>query len=282
MDYIDRAIIDSVGVTPGYTGHYRVGGMKITLDGSPQGRTAWRSTPYLLAPDGQAADYAGYPSIPDETLLASLFDEAFRKDWPVHVHANGDAAIDQLVRAQAPAFAQYGADPFRVTLIHGQFIRADQLDSLVKYRIFPSLFPMHTFYWGDWYGQIVGPEQAQRISPMASAIRLGMTPTSHTDAPVALPNLMQVMWATVNRTSRSGAVIGPDERISPTDALKSITLWGAREHKEERTKGSIEVGKLADLVILSDNPLTIEPAKINTIQVLETIKEGNTVWKRAP
>ena len=120
------------------------------------------------------------------------------------------------------------------------------------------------------------------ISPMASAIRLGMTPTSHSDAPVALPNLLQVMWATVNRTSRSGAVIGLDERISPADALKTITLWGAREHKEERTKGSIEVGKLADLVILSDNPLTIEPTSINTIQVLETIKEGVSVWRRAP
>jgi predicted amidohydrolase YtcJ len=139
---------------------------------------------------------------------------------------------------------------------------------------------MHTFYWGDWYDKIIGPELAAQISPMHSAIALGMTPTSHTDAPVALPNLMQVMWATVNRTTRSGKVQGPDERITPIEALKAITLWGAYEHFEEKTKGSIEAGKLADLVILSDNPLTIDPMKINTIQVLQTIKEGKTVYTR--
>jgi hypothetical protein len=107
-----------------------------------------------------------------------------------------------------------------------------------------------------------------------------MIATSHTDAPVALPNLMQVMWATVNRTSRSGKVMGPDERLTPVEALKAITAWGAYQHFEEKTKGSLEVGKLADMVILSDNPLTIEPARINTIQVLETIKDGHTVFAR--
>ena len=97
---------------------------------------------------------------------------------------------------------------------------------------------------------------------------------------MALPNLMQVMWATVNRVSRSGKVMGPDERLTPEEALKTITLWGAWEHFEEKTKGSIEPGKLADLVILSDNPLTLDPMKINTIEVLETIKEDETVYKR--
>jgi hypothetical protein len=141
---------------------------------------------------------------------------------------------------------------------------------------------MHTFYWGDWYDQIIGPGLAQQISPMRSVLDAGMIATSHTDAPVALPNLMQVMWATVNRTSRSGKVMGPDERLTPDEALKSITLWGAYQHFEETTKGSLEPGKLADMVILSDNPLTIDPMKINTIVVLETIKEGSTVYRRLP
>ena len=96
----------------------------------------------------------------------------------------------------------------------------------------------------------------------------------------ALPNLMQVMWATVNRVSRSGQVIGPDERLTPIEALKSITLWGAYEHFEDKTKGSIEVGKLADLVILDQNPLTVDPMTINKIVVLETIKEGKTIYVR--
>jgi predicted amidohydrolase YtcJ len=164
-------------------------------------------------------------------------------------------------------------------LIHGQFVRQDQLDSIRDLGVIPSLFPMHTFYWGDWYDQIIGPELAQQISPMRSALDRGMIATSHTDAPVALPNLLQVMHATVNRTSRSGKVMGPHERLTPLEALKAVTLWGAYSHFEEDRKGSIEVGKLADLVILSDNPLTVDPMQINQIRVLETIKEGQTVYR---
>ena len=156
----------------------------------------------------------------------------------------------------------------------------DQLDSLKELQMIPSLFPMHTFYWGDWYDKIIGPELAQQISPLKSAIKKGMIVTSHTDAPVALPNLMQVMSGTVNRTSRSGKVMGPDERLTPMEALKCITLWGAYQHFEEKTKGSLEPGKLADMVILSDNPITCEPATLGKILVLETIKEGNSVYRR--
>jgi len=277
-DYTAKDVLPSISRT--YKGHYRVAGMKITLDGSPQGRTAWRTTPYLLPPDGQKQGYRGYPAIPDTGAVAALVDEAYQKDWPVHMHANGDAAIDQMIEAVRPAQQKYGPGDRRLSLIHGQFLRRDQIPVLKELQIFPSLFPMHTFYWGDWYDQIIGPELAQQISPMRSVLNAGMIATSHTDAPVALPNLMQVMWATVNRTSRSGKVMGPDERLTPIEALKSVTLWGAYQHFEDGTKGSLEPGKLADMVILSDNPLTIDPTKINTIVVLETIKEGKIVYKR--
>ena len=279
IDYASREAITPDWFGRTYKGHYRIAGLKITLDGSPQGRTAWRTIPYLIPPDGQEAGYVGYPAIPDTKVVADLIDEGYRKGWPVHVHANGDAAIDQLIEAIRPAQEKYGPGDRRNTLIHGQFIRQDQLDALKELQIIPSLFPMHTFYWGDWYDQIIGPELAQQISPMRSAIDRGMNPTSHTDAPVALPNLLQVVWATVNRVSRSGKVMGPDERTTPLEALKAVTLWGAYEHFEDDRKGSIEVGKLADLVILSDNPLTIDPMQINTIRVLETIKEGKSVYR---
>jgi hypothetical protein len=278
IDYTDRKVIPSP-VTTNYENRYRVGGLKITLDGSPQGRTAWRTIPYLIPPDGQKAGYAGYPAIPDTQLVESLFDEAYQKQWPVKVHANGDAAIDQMIAAMQPAHAKYGPADRRNVLIHGQFVRrGDQLDALRELQVIASLFPMHTFYWGDWYDRIIGPELAQQISPIKSALNKGLMITSHTDAPVALPNLMQVMWATVNRTSRSGKVMGPDERLTPIEALKAITLWGAYQHFEDKTKGSIEAGKLADLVILDRNPLAIDPATINQVRVMETIKEGNTVW----
>jgi predicted amidohydrolase YtcJ len=275
-DYTAKDVLPAISRT--YKNHYRVAGMKITLDGSPQGRTAWRTVPYLLPPEGQKADYKGYPAIPDTKIVAGLIDEAYQRGWPVHVHANGDAAIDQLIEAVRPAQQKYGSGDRRHTLIHGQFLRKDQIPVLKELQIFPSLFPMHTFYWGDWYDQIIGPELAQQISPMRSVLDAGMIATSHTDAPVALPNLMQVMWATVNRTSRSGKVMGADERLTPLEALKAITIWGAYEHFEDDRKGSIEPGKLADLVILDKNPLTVDPTTINQIVVLETIKEGKTVY----
>jgi predicted amidohydrolase YtcJ len=279
MDYTGRAELDK-GFSTGYSNHYRLGGLKITLDGSPQGRTAWRTVPYLIPPDGQKPGYMGYPAIRDTKQVEAYLDEAYAKGWPVKVHANGDAAIDQLFTALRPVVAKYGVKPGQTILIHGQFIRPDQVQELKSLGIFPSMFPMHTFYWGDWYEQIVGPEQAARISPMRSILNTGLHATSHTDAPVALPNLMQVAWATVNRTSRSGKVIGPDERVTPYEAMQMITIWGAEQFGEQATKGSIKEGKLADFVILSDNPVTIDPKDINRIQVLETIKDGKSVWVR--
>jgi predicted amidohydrolase YtcJ len=280
IDYTDRELIPSP-VSTSYDGRYRIAGLKITLDGSPQGRTAWRTIPYLIPPDGQKPGYKGYPAIPDTKLIESLFDEAYQKQWPVKVHANGDAAVDQMIAAMKPVHAKYGDGDRRHMLIHGQFVRRDdQLDALKDLQVIASLFPMHTFYWGDWYDQIIGPELAQQISPIKTALNKGLKVTSHTDAPVALPNLMQVMWATVNRTSRSGKVMGPDERLTPLEALKAITIWGAYQHFEDGTKGSIQEGKLADLVILDKNPVAVDPTTINEIQVMETIKEGTTVYRR--
>jgi predicted amidohydrolase YtcJ len=281
IDYQFRDQIEGPWHSPDYQDGYRVGGLKITLDGSPQGRTAWRTEPYLIPPDGQDATYAGYPAIPADSVVEGLLREAYENGWQTLVHANGDAAIDQFIRTLRAAHEAAGSpEDHRHTLIHGQYIRPDQLDDLAELGVIASLFPMHTFYWGDWHSQIIGPELAQGISPMRSAMERGVIATSHTDAPVALPNLIQVMWATVNRVSRSGAVIGPEERLTPAEALKTVTLLGAYQHFEEDRKGSIEVGKLADLVILSDNPLTVEPMEINQIVVLETIKEGETVWSR--
>lgn len=278
-DYTARKDLDT-DFSKEYKNHYRLAGLKITLDGSPQGRTGWRTTPYLLPPDGQKAGYKGYPAIPDTKEVEGYLDEAYTKGWPVKVHANGDAAIDQLFEALRPVVKKHGMKPGGTILIHGQFIRPDQVPQLKELGIFPSLFPMHTFYWGDWYEQIIGPEKAAQISPMRSVLDLGMHATSHTDAPVALPNLMQVVWATVNRTTRKGKVLGPNEKVSAYEAMKMITIWGAEEFKEDDRKGSIAPGKLADFVILSADPVSIDPMDLNKILVLETIKEGKTVWTR--
>ncbi|MCB9200457.1 MAG: amidohydrolase [Flavobacteriales bacterium] len=284
VSYIDYTLVDQYMATPwnsrDYTGHYRIGGMKVTLDGSPQGRTAWRTRPYLLPPDGQGPDYAGYPAIPNDSVVQAIFEKGFKNDWQILVHANGDAAMDQMIRALRPNVEEYGKGDRRHTLIHGQYVRFDQLDAFQELGVSLSLFPLHTFYWGDWHKQLIGDSLGNLISPTRTALEKGLPLTIHTDAPVALPNLMRVVWTAVQRTSRSGAVIGEGERLTPYEALQAITSWSALQHFEEDRKGTLEAGKLADLVILDANPLKVEQDAIKDIQVLETIKEGESVYRR--
>ncbi len=257
----------------------RIGGVKLTLDASPQGRTAWLSQPYLTPPPGQPPDYAGYPALSDDQAIAAV-SRAFRNNWQIITHTNGDAAIDQLIKAVSIAAVQYPGSDRRPVMIHGQTLREDQVPKLKELGIFPALFPMHTFYWGDWYlDTVLGPARAANISPTGWMVRNGMMFSSHHDAPVAFPDTMRVLSATVNRTTRSNQVLGPEHRVEPIVALKAMTLWAAYQHFEEKTKGSIEVGKLADFAILSDNPLTIDPMKIADIKVVETIKQGKSIYR---
>jgi hypothetical protein len=265
-----------------YYNGFRIGGVKLTLDASPQGRTAWLSQPYLTPPPGQPAGFAGYPALSDEQAIAAV-SRAYRNNWQILIHTNGDAAIDQMIKAVSAASARYPGRDRRPVMIHGQTLREDQVPKLKALGIFPALFPMHTFYWGDWYVHtVLGPERAANISPAGWMMKHGMIFSSHHDAPVAFPDTMRVLSATVNRATRSGQVLGPEHRVEPIVALKAMTLWAAYQHFEEKSKGSIEAGKLADFAILSDNPLTIDPMKIAGIKVIETIKKGRTIHRIDP
>lgn len=284
VSYVDYAFADqymgSKWVSKDYVNHYRIGGLKLTLDGSPQGRTAWRTTPYLLPPDGADSGYLGYPAIPDDRDVETIYETAFKNNWQILTHANGDAAIDQMIRTMSVAADKYGNTGRRNVLIHGQYIREDQLDALKELDVIVSLFPLHAFYWGDWHKQIIGDELGNKISPTRTALEKGLKLTIHTDAPVALPNIMRMVGISVTRISRSGEIIGEKEKLTPYEALKTVTEWSAYQHFEEDRKGTLTVGKLADLVVLSDNPLKVAPGDIENIIVLNTIKAGQVVYSK--
>jgi len=284
VSYVDYLFVDTLMNTKWnsrkYDKKYRIGGMKVTLDGSPQGRTAWRTQPYLLLPDGAKEGYLGYPAIPQDSVLESLYRKGFANNWQMQTHANGDAAMDQMIRTMRKVTSEFEKKDRRNILIHGQYVREDQLDAYKELDVIASLFPLHTFYWGDWHKEIIGDELGNKISPTRTALNKGLRLTIHTDAPVALPNLMRMVGITVERKSRSGQVIGAGEKLTPYEALKGITEWSAYQHFEEDSKGTIEEGKLADLVILDKNPLNVDEADIKDIVVLETIKEGVSVYKK--
>jgi predicted amidohydrolase YtcJ len=276
----DAEAIKAPWLSRDYKQHFRVGGAKITLDGSPQGKTAWLTKPYFKVPEGRKPDYRGEGQFTDEQVQGYV-DQVFKNGWQLLAHANGDAAIDQYIAAVRAAQKKFGRADRRLTVIHGQTTREDQIQAFDELGVIPSLFPMHTFYWGDWHrDSVLGPERATHISPTGWALQRHMIFTSHHDAPVAMPDSLRVIAATVNRVTRTGQVLGPEHRTTPLVAVKAHTLWSAYQHFEEKTKGSIEVGKLADFVLLDQNPLTIDRPKIAEIKVMETIKQGQSVYRR--
>jgi predicted amidohydrolase YtcJ len=261
-----------------YNNHWRVGGVKLGLDGSPQGKTAYLTEPYFKVPANQNADYRGYPTLKQEEVnrYMELF---YDKGWHPLVHANGDAAAQWMIDAVALASRKHGIDDRRTTMIHAQTVRDDQLERMRDLQIIPSFFVSHTYFWGDWHrDSVLGPKRAARISPVKSTVDRAMPFTLHNDAPIVPPDMLHLVWSAVNRITRSGKVLGPEQRVSVLDALKGITIHAAYQNFEEGIKGSIEPGKLADLVILAENPLRVDPMLIKDIRVLETIKEGQRVY----
>lgn len=263
-----------------YKNRLRIGGVKVVMDGSPQGRTAAFTTPYLTdGPAGQK-NWRGELSFP-QPVLNEWVKKVYDGGATLFVHCNGDAAIDALLEAHRFASGDDPAKPRGTVGVHSQFIRRDQLEKYRAWKITPSFFSIHCFYFGDTHVANRGRSQADFISPMKSARALGLRPANHTDFNVAPLDQLFTMHTAVNRISRSGQTIGADERVTPMQALEAITIDGARIYGEEAKKGSIEVGKAADFAVLSANPLTVPPATIETIRVEETIKDGQTVWKRA-
>ena len=259
-----------------YTNRLKLAGIKITTDGSPQGRTAFFTTPYLTGGPGGEKDWRGEPLFP-KAQLQEMVAFVYSNNVQLIIHCNGDAAIDMFLDAHLGAIKDRQAD-LRTTVIHSQFVRKDQLEKYVDYKIMPSFFTEHCYYFADTHLKNRGREQTDFLSPIRTALRMGIRCQNHTDFNVSPIDQMFVLWTAVNRLSRGGEVIGPDERITPLQALKAITLDSAYMYKEEKTKGSLEVGKLADLVVLDKNPLTVDPMLIKEIKVVETIKEGKTIY----
>ncbi len=262
-----------------YRQRLKLGGIKLVLDGSPQGKTAYLSQPYHVPPAGLAEDYRGYPTIPQETVdqLVARFITA---GVPMLVHCNGDAAAQMLLDALGRVETPLG--DHRTVMIHAQVLREDQLDTMQTLGVVPSYFSAHTFYWGDWHrDSVLGPQRGARISPTRSTVQRDMPFTVHNDTPIVPPDMIRLLWATTNRITRSGVMLGPEQRISIKQALAAMTINAAYQNFEEDTKGSITPGKQADLVVLSQNPLNMAPQNLLQLRVVSTVSRGRTIYSQA-
>lgn len=290
-----------------YKNHLKLGGYKLFLDGSPQGRTAWLSRPYQSEKDSGIEDengYCGYPIYSDDQVKAYM-KKAVEEHRQILVHCNGDAAAQQMIDAYKEAVkesGEYNANKIekleesgynctknenkydkngdlRPVMIHAQLARHDQLKEMADIGMMASFFIAHTYYWGDIHLKNLGRERAEKISSAYTAGKEGVIYTFHQDTPVIAQDMLETVWCAVNRITKGGEPVGTDERISVKDALKAVTINGAYQYFEEKEKGSIEVGKKADFVILDKNPLQVRPEDIKKIQVVKTIKDGEAVFE---
>lgn len=258
----------------GYKNHLKIGGVKIILDGSPQGKTAWLTKPYT------GSDETGESAYDDETVK-NFCASAIESRRQLLAHCNGDAAGDQLIRCYKDALSQSketDKTSLRPVMIHCQTVRPDQLDEMKQLGMIPSIFVAHTYYWGDIHLKNLGHERGNRISPARSAFERGLKVTFHQDTPVLKPNMLETVWCAANRKTRGGQTIGPEEAITPFEALQAVTVNGAYSYFEEASKGLLQEGCRADMVLLSQNPLAVPKEKIRDIRVEATIKDGKFVY----
>lgn len=256
----------------------KIGPVKLLADGSIQAYTGWLSRPYHVPFRGDA-NYCGYPDIPPEKLNAQV-RLAHEAGFQIAIHATGDAAIDAIIEAYRRAQEAYPRPDARHRIEHCQMAREDQLDAMAELGISPSFFVSHTWYWANRHKTIfLGPERVERISPLKSALKRGIRFSIHSDCPVTPVSPLFCVFAAVNRISSSGEVIGAEYRLTVEEALRAVTIDAAWQDFEEKKKGSIEVGKLADFTILADDPLKIDPMKIRDIRVEEVFIGGASVYQ---
>ncbi len=251
----------------------RIGAVKIIQDGSIQGFTAALMEPYLSKPNE-----IGKLTL-DQSELDRLVEKYHKAGFQIQIHGNGDRAIESIIRAFEKAQDKFPRDDHRHQIIHCQMVNENQLERMAKIGIIANFFPVHVYYWGDRHREIfLGEERASRIDPLKSALEHGVIFSMHSDVPVTPVSPIMSIYAAVNRLTRKGEVLGVEQRISVYDALKAVTINAAFMTFSENEKGSIERGKLADFVVLSEDPFSIDPEKIKSIKIEKTIIGGEIVY----
>ena len=253
-------------------GTFQVAGMKIFLDGSPQGGTAWVREPY-------AGGGCGTSTMTDGQVL-SAFRQALDRDAQLLAHCNGDRAAEQYLTLLAQAEREAGKKLCRPVMIHAQLLGLDQLERVKALGVIPSFFVAHVYHWGEIHVKNFGLDRAGRISPAGSALAWGIPFTFHQDSPVIPPDMLETIWCACVRKTKTGRVLGAEERIPVEAALRAVTQTAALQYGLERELGTLRPGKRADFVLLSGDPLRTPPEELKKLQVERTIQRGRTIWSR--
>ena len=242
---------------------------KIMTDGSIQGFTGRLKWPGYF--NGKPN---GIWNLPPQTLT-NMVEAYHLAGLQMHMHTNGDEASELMIDAIEKALHKSPRPDHRHTLTHCQLADESQFRRMAQLGICSNLFANHIYYWGDQhYCQTMGPDRAMRMDACATAKRIGVPFTIHSDAPVTPLDPLFTAWCAVNRQTASGRILGPNERIDVEDALRAITLGAAFTLRLDHLVGSIEPGKYADFAVLDDDPTTVPVEALKDVPVWGTVIDG--------
>jgi len=273
-EVIGRAIDDSHIELDEGDDWLRLTGVKLAVDGGFEGGRM--RDPYE-PPFDQHGTFRGLQTVDTETFVAAV-REVNRRGWRASTHAVGDAAIDLVLKAYEAANADRSLAGRRWTIEHAFIGRPDHLQRFKALDIAVSV-QNHLYLAGPSLLKYWGAERAALTTPVRRYLDAGLLVSSGTDSPVVPYPPLWTIYHFVTRDTMTGGVMGKDQRISREEALRLATINNARLMGDERSKGSIEPGKLADLVVLSEDILTCPEVKIRDAEVLMTMVGGRTVHR---
>ena len=252
--------------------HLRFGPVKLILDGSIQGFSARLLEPRYLGTGANGL----WNMVPEQ--FRTWVERVHAEGWQLHCHCNGDEAGELFIEAVAGALAAHPRADHRHTMQHAQLTSREQFARMAELGMAVNLFTNHLFYWGDAHVErTVGLERAQRMNACRSAAEAGVPFAFHSDAPITPIAPLFSAWCAVNRTTSSGRVLGAHERITVPEALRAATLGAAYTLRLEHEIGSLEAGKRADLTVLGEDPLSVDPAALRDVPILGTVLSGRVV-----
>ena len=267
--------------------HFRIKGVKLYMDGSPYTGGAAFAEPYLntevtLKQMKLLPNHRGKVNYSEASLLQTL-TKYHNAGYQIAIHAQGEIAIQMILNAFTEIMENYPRPDHRHRLEHNALITKNQIIQAQKLGLTLSFFMDHVYYYGEQLPQIVGPDRAARFMPLGSAFAVGHRASIHTDNPATPVDPFRVISTAVTRKTKDrGYILGPTERVTINDALKAVTINAAWQLFEDDQRGSITVGKAADFVLLSHNPLRIQPENIKNISALCTwidgIKVNTSPW----
>ena len=275
-DFISNEIgLDELGFcTGGGDDFLRIGGIKIFADGSIPGLTAALTEPYHCDPEK-----SGHLIFTQEQLN-ELVLRYHKAGFQIAIHANGDLCIETTINAYAAALEAHPRSNHRHRIEHLPMASEEHLKRMAELGVVTTFYSNQIYGWGDRQREtFLGPERAARLFPAQSALKHGIRFGLHGDCPVTPISPLMCLYNAVARETKSGHILGPEQRISVHDALKALTIDGAYLGFDEHIKGSIEIGKLADFVVLSEDPYKVEPTDLKDLAVEMTIIDGEVVYQ---